>query len=118
VVNEARSRQLPLERILIRDGVRVQVVPTASIDFIEAEDDYVAIQAGGKRWLKSQRLAELDTQLDPRAFLRVHRSFIVNLAAIARIEPSGRDGHCAVLRDGSRVPISRSGYQKVRERIG
>jgi len=113
-----RGRQLPLERILIRDGVRVQVVPVASVDLIEAEDDYVAIQAGGKRWLKSQRLAELEAQLDPQAFLRVHRSFIVNLAAIARIEPHGRDGHCAVLRDGTRVPISRSGYQKVRERIG
>jgi two-component system LytT family response regulator len=117
VASEARQRQL-LERILIRDGVRVQVVPVASVDVIEAEDDYVAIQAGGKRWLKSQRLAELEAQLDPQAFLRVHRSFIVNLAAIARIEPLGRDGHCAVLRDGTRVPISRSGYQKVRERIG
>ncbi|WP_036166065.1 LytTR family DNA-binding domain-containing protein [Massilia sp. 9096] len=118
VAIEARRRQLPLERILIRDGVRVQVVPVASVDVIEAEDDYVAIQAGGKRWLKSQRLAELEAQLDPQAFLRVHRSFIVNLAAVARIEPAGRDGHCAVLRDGTRVPISRSGYQRVRERIG
>jgi two-component system LytT family response regulator len=118
VVSEARQRKLPLERILIRDGARVQVLAVDSVDLIEAQDDYVAIQAGGKRWLKSQRLAELEAQLDPQRFLRVHRSFIVRLAAIARIEPAGRDGHCALLQDGTRVPISRSGYQKVRALIG
>jgi two-component system LytT family response regulator len=118
VVSEARRRQLPLERILIRDGARAQVLAVDSVDLIEAQDDYVAIQAGGKRWLKSQRLAELEAQLDPQRFLRVHRSFIVRLAAIARIEPLGRDGHCALLQDGTRVPISRSGYQKVRALIG
>ncbi len=112
---EARARHAPLERILIRDGARVQVVPVAQVDYIEAEDDYVAVCAGGRRWLKSQRLAELEGQLDPSAFLRVHRSYIVNLAAIARIEPAGKDGHCALLASGARVPISRSGYQKLKE---
>jgi two-component system LytT family response regulator len=117
LVSEARQRQLPLERILIRDGARVQVVPVADIEYVEAQDDYVAVVAGGRQWLKSQRLAELETQLDPRAFLRVHRSYIVRVAAIARIEPSGRDGHCAVLHSGARLPISRSGYQKIRALI-
>jgi two-component system LytT family response regulator len=117
LVSEARQRQLPLERILIRDGARVQVLPVADIEYVEAQDDYVAVVAGGRQWLKSQRLAELETQLDPRAFLRVHRSYIVRVAAIARIEPSGRDGHCAVLHSGARLPISRSGYQKIRELI-
>jgi two-component system LytT family response regulator len=117
LVTEARQRQLPIERILIRDGARVQVVPVADIEYLEAQDDYVAVVAGGRQWLKSQRLAELETQLDPRAFLRVHRSYIVRVAAIARIEPSGRDGHCAVLHSGARLPISRSGYQKIRELI-
>src|SRR5437764_4278339 len=117
VVAEASRRHQPLERILIRDGARVQVVPVTTIDYIEAQDDYVAVIAGGKQWLKSQRLAELETQLDPQAFLRVHRSCIVNVAAIARIEPAGRDGHCAVLHSGAKVPISRSGYTKVRELI-
>lgn len=117
VVAEARQRHRPLERILIRDGARVQVVPVASIDYIEAQDDYVAVVAAGRQWLKSQRLAELETQLDPQAFLRVHRSYIVRIAAIARIEPAGRDRHCAVLHSGVKVPISRSGYPKVRELI-
>jgi len=115
LVEEARARRQPLERILIRDGARVQVVAVGSIDYIEAEDDYVAVCADGRRWLKNQRMAELEAQLDPQAFLRVHRSFIVRLGAIARIEPSGKDGHCALLADGARIPISRSGYQKIRE---
>jgi two-component system LytT family response regulator len=113
--HEAAQRRTPLERILIRDGTRVQVIPAAQIDYIEAQDDYVQVVAGGRAWLKSQRLAELEAQLDPGAFLRVHRSFIVSLAAIERIEPSGKDGHCAVLRGGVRIPVSRSGYAKLRE---
>jgi len=118
VVQAAAARHGPLERVLIRDGARVQVVASSSIDYIEAQDDYVAICAGGKRWLKSQRLAELETLLDPQAFLRVHRSYIVNVGAIERIEPAGKDSHCALLRDGTRVPVSRSGYARLRDLIG
>ena len=112
---EAAQRRAPLSRILIRDGTRVQVIPAASIDYIEAQDDYVQVVAGGKPWLKSQRLSELEEQLDPGAFLRVHRSYILSLAAIERIDAVGRDSHCAVLRGGARIPVSRSGYQKLRE---
>jgi two-component system LytT family response regulator len=112
---DAAQRRTPLERILIRDGTRVQVIPAAQIDYIEAQDDYVQVVAAGRAWLKSQRLAELEEQLDAGAFLRVHRSYIVSLAAIERIDPSGKDGHCAVLRGGARIPVSRSGYQKLRE---
>jgi two-component system LytT family response regulator len=112
---EAAQRRTPLERILIRDGARVQVIPAAQIDYIEAQDDYVQVVADGRAWLKSQRLSELEEQLDPGAFLRVHRSYIVSLAAIERIDPSGKDGHCAVLRGGARIPVSRSGYAKLRD---
>jgi two-component system LytT family response regulator len=112
---EAAQRRAPISRILIRDGARVQVIPAASIDYIEAQDDYVQVVAAGKAWLKSQRLSELEQQLDPGAFLRVHRSYIVSLAAIERIDPAGKDSHCAVLRGGARIPVSRSGFQKLRE---
>jgi two-component system LytT family response regulator len=114
---DAAQRRAPLQRILIRDGTRVQVIPAASIDYIEAQDDYVQVCAAGRAWLKSQRLAELEEQLDPGAFVRVHRSYIVSLAAIERIEQAGKDSHCAVLRGGARIPVSRSGYQKLRELI-
>ena len=118
VVAEAAQRHAPLERILIRDGARVHVVPSAQIDYIEAQDDYVQIAAGGKTWLKNQRLSELESQLDPGAFLRIHRSYIVKVGAIARIEPVSKDNHCVVLHSGARLPISRASYPKVRERLG
>jgi len=115
VVREAQARQQPLERILIRDGARVHVVAADSIDHIEAQDDYVQICAGGKAYLKHQRLSELEAQLDGAVFVRIHRSHIVNVGAIERIEPVSKDNHCAVLKGGVKLPISRSGYQKVRE---
>jgi two-component system LytT family response regulator len=115
VLAEAAQRNGPIQRVLIRNGARVHVIAAADIDYIEAQDDYVQLSAGGKAWLKNQRLAELESQLDPAAFLRVHRSYIVNLGAIQRIEPAGKDSHCAVLKDDVRIPVSRSGYQKLRE---
>jgi two-component system LytT family response regulator len=93
----------------------VHVVPTASVDYIEAQDDYVAVCADGKQYLKLGSLAELEAQLDPAVFVRIHRSHIVNLGAIARIEPVSKDNHCAVLKSGVKLPISRSGYQRIRE---
>ncbi|MES2150762.1 MAG: LytTR family DNA-binding domain-containing protein [Pseudomonadota bacterium] len=115
LVAAAAQRNKPLERVLIRDGARVHVIAAGKIDFIEAQDDYVQISAEGKSYLKNQRLAELESQLDPATFVRIHRSYILNIACISRIEPSGKDSHNAVLKDDRRLPISRSGYQKVRE---
>jgi two-component system LytT family response regulator len=116
VVSEALARNKPLERVLIRDGARVHVVGVDKIDFIEAQDDYVQIHAEGKGYLKNQRLAELETQLDAGAFVRIHRSYILNIGCISRIE-QGKDSHSAVLKDGTRLPISRSGLQKVKALI-
>ncbi|VXA92370.1 LytTR family DNA-binding domain-containing protein [Massilia sp. 9I] len=115
VVADAAQRRGYLERVLIKDGARVHVVPSCSIDHIEAQDDYVQVTAAGKAYLKNQRLSELEAQLDPQVFIRIHRSYIVNVGAIARIEPASKDNYCAVLKDGSKLPISRSGYQKVRD---
>lgn len=116
-VKDAQARQQPLERILIRDGARVHVVAAGNVDYIEAQDDYVRIMAGGKGYLKHQRLSELEAQLDGALFVRIHRSFIVNVCVVEGIEPVSKDNHCAVLKGGVRLPISRSGYQKIRERL-
>jgi two-component system LytT family response regulator len=115
VVADAAQRRGYLERVLIKDGARVHLVPSATIDYIEAQDDYVQVAAAGKAWLKHQRMAELEAQLDPQVFIRIHRSYIVNVGAIVRIEPASKDNHCAVLKDGTKLPISRSGYQKLRD---
>ena len=117
VLSEAAARNKPLGRVLIRDGAKVHVIGVDKIDFIEAQDDYVQIHSQGRGYLKNQRLAELESQLEPGVFVRVHRSYILNIGCISRIE-QGKDSHSAILTDGTRIPVSRSGYQKVKDLIG
>ena len=117
VAAEAASRNGPLERILIRDGARVHVIAVEKVDLVEAQDDYVEIRSEGKGYLKSQRLSDLEGQLDPTRFVRIHRSYIVNIERVSRIEQATKDTHQAVLKDGTVVPVSRSGYQKVRSLV-
>ncbi|MBA5635816.1 response regulator transcription factor [Duganella sp. LX20W] len=114
MAREAVARQQPLERVLIRDGAKVHVIACDHIDSIEAQDDYVQIRADGRNYLKNQRLAELEQLLPPQLFMRIHRSYIVNIERISRIEQATRGSHVAILRDGGRIPVSRSGYQKLR----
>lgn len=114
MVREAAGRNQPLSRVLIRDGARVHVIPVDRIEHVEAQDDYVQIRSEGKSYLKNQRMSELEEQLDGQQFLRIHRSYIVNIGCVDRIEQATKDSHVAVLKDGSRLPISRSGYQKIR----
>ncbi|MFL6677058.1 MAG: LytR/AlgR family response regulator transcription factor [Burkholderiaceae bacterium] len=110
-------RGATLERILIRDREQVHVIPVEQVECIEAQGDYLAIEVDGKCHLKPQRISEIEEQLDPTRFLRVHRSFIINLAHLQAIERPGPDRHAARLRSGKRVPISRSGYEKLRELV-
>jgi two-component system LytT family response regulator len=106
-----------LERVLVKDGSKVHVIPADKIDYIEAEDDYVAIKAEGKSHLKQQRMAELEKMLDPAKFVRVHRSSIINLERIARIELYAKDSRMAILKDGTKLLISRAGYDKLKKML-
>ncbi|MYN27888.1 LytR/AlgR family response regulator transcription factor [Duganella levis] len=114
MVREAAGRSKPLGRVLIRDGAKVHVINADKIVSIEAQDDYVQIRSEGKSYLKNQRMTELEGQLDPEQFLRIHRSYIVNIAHVERIEQATKDSYAAILKDGSKLPISRTGYQKIR----
>jgi two-component system LytT family response regulator len=103
-----------LERILIRDRGQVHIVPVEKVDYIEAQDDYISVRSDGKSFLKTQSLLDLEAQLDPGKFVRVHRSYIVNIALLQRIERSTKDSHVAVMRDGKQIPISRAGYERIK----
>jgi len=103
------------ERIVVRDGAQVHVVPTEQVDYVEAQDDYVAIHGAGHSHLKHQTLAELAEALDPARFVRIHRSFLVNVERIARVELLGKDQRVVILRDGRQLPVSRSGHERLRE---
>jgi two-component system LytT family response regulator len=115
LVSAARATRTTLERILIRDKADVHVIPVAKIDYFESQDDYVSLKVGDKTLLKEQTLSELEQLLDPGRFVRIHRRYLLNVARLAKIEQSMTDSRVAVLQDGTEIPISRSGYAKLRE---
>ena len=111
----ARPGAGPLERVVIRDGAHVHVLPVEKIDYAEAQDDYVAFRSGGKTLLKEQTLGDLEAQLDTRRFVRIHRSYLLNIERLARVELYAKDSRVAILQDGSKLPVSRSGYQRLQQ---
>jgi len=113
LAESARPPQQFLERIVVKDGTRVTLIPIGKLDYAEAQDDYVALASQGKKHLKQQTIASLEACLDPNCFVRVHRSYIVNLERVVRIEPYGKDSRLAILADGARLPVSRSGYARL-----
>jgi two-component system LytT family response regulator len=109
----ARPAGAHLERVAIRDGANVNVIPVSKIDYVEAQDDYVCFHSEGKRFLKQQTLAEIETSLDPAQFVRIHRSYILNIDRLAKLELYAKDSHAAILRNGTRLVVSRSGYARL-----
>ena len=107
-----------LERIVVKDGARVHIIPVARLDFAEAQDDYISLVSNGKAYLKQQTIASLEESLDPRQFIRIHRSYIVNLDRVVKMEPYTKDTKVAVLNDGKQLPVSRSGYQRLTALLG
>jgi len=113
IVRDAKPKTGHTERVLIRDGANVHVLPVDKIDYIEAQDDYVAFKSEGKQYLKDQTLAAVEATLDPARFVRIHRSFILNVDRIAKVELYAKDSRMAILRDGTRLPVSRAGYARL-----
>jgi two-component system LytT family response regulator len=114
LVREVRKREQPLERILIKEGATVRVLAADTIDYVEAQDDYVSFHVGGKQYLKHQTLSDLEAQLDAARFVRIHRSYILHIDRLSRLEPYSKDNRMAVLKDGTQLPVSRSGYEKLK----
>ena len=107
-----------LERIVVKDGTKVTLVPTAKLDYVEALDDYVSLATEGKKLLKQQTISSLEAALDPAVFVRIHRSFVVNFERVSRIEPYGKESKVAVLGNGVKLPVSRAGYERLRKVMG
>jgi two-component system LytT family response regulator len=101
------------ERLVVKDGTRVTLIPVAKLDYAEAQDDYVALAAEGKKHLKQQTIASLEAALDPKLFVRIHRSYVVNLERVTRIEPYGKESRVAILSTGAKLPVSRAGYARL-----
>jgi two-component system LytT family response regulator len=109
----ARPPGSHVERVAIRDGANVYLIPVMKIDYVEAQDDYVCFRSEGKRFLKQQTLADVEAVLNPGQFVRIHRSYILNIDRLSKLELYAKDSHAAILRDGTRLPVSRSGYARL-----
>jgi two-component system LytT family response regulator len=107
-----------VERLLVKDGAQVHVIPAEKLDYLEAQDDYVAIHSGGKTHLKAGTLAEMSAGLDPDRFVRIHRSFVLNVERLGRLELYSKDSRMAILADGRELPVSRAGYARLKELLG
>jgi two-component system LytT family response regulator len=103
---------------VVRDGTRVHVVPVDKLDLVEAQDDYVALRTEGRKLLKPGTIGGLAAALDPSRFVRVHRSYIVNIDRLARLELYSKGSYVAILSDGSRIPVSREGHSRLKVLLG
>ncbi len=103
-----------LERMVVKDGARVHVIPLDKLDYAEAQDDYIALHSERRSYLKQQTITSLEACLDPARFVRIHRSVIVNLERVAKIEAYTKDTRVAVLHDGTQLPVSRTGYARLK----
>ena len=103
-----------VQRIIIRDRGKAHLIPVEHIDYVEAEDDYIQIHAQGKCWMKTQSLSDFEGQLDDTKFVRVHRSYLVNVACVQSMGRLTKDVQSVIMRDGTEIPVSRAGMERLK----
>lgn len=110
--------QEPTHRLVVKDGTKIDIIPTDEVIRIAAQDDYSEIITAKGKHLKKQTMKHLEQVLDPKKFVRVHRSSIVQVSQIAKIDKYGKETHLAQLKNGDEVVVSASGYTKLKELLG
>lgn len=118
LINSATKTAEPFQRVVVREGGKIRIIPAAEIFFMEAADDYVKIYTKDGSFLKNNTLSYFESMLNELQFVRVHRSYLLNVSMITRIDPYEKDGHLAILSTGARVPVSKSGYSKLKATLG
>ncbi|MDR0803440.1 LytTR family transcriptional regulator DNA-binding domain-containing protein [Fluviicola sp.] len=122
--NSTQKTDIPLQiiheqnRIVIKDGTEIKIVPVQDVDYIEAYDDYVKIYQGKKYILKKQTMNHFEQVLPKDQFIRIHRSYILNVNQLTKIESYEKNSYVAILKSGSSIPISRSSYSDLKSRLG
>ena len=104
-----------LERIVIKNGPKISIIPVQDVNYLEAQDDYVMVHSSEGKFLKQKTMKFFDQHLDPKDFIRVHRSYIVAIKGIKKIELLEKETYQVILQDKSTVPVSKSGYEKLKE---
>lgn len=105
-------------RIVIKDGAEINIIPVDDVRFIEAQDDYVEIHSSSKKYLKQQTMKYYENVLDSKVFVRIHRKFIVKVTEINKLEKYGKETYLAILHSGEQLSVSAGGYQKLKGVLG
>ena len=114
------ASQLPAQqnRIVVKDGNRIRIIPVNHVHYLEAADDYVKIVTAEGSFLKKRTMHFFEQSLASHQFVRIHRSYIVNTQLITRIDPHEKDGHMVKLTTGENLPVSKTGYLKLKAVLG
>ncbi len=106
------------ERIVVKTGTKVKIIPVADVQYLQADDDYVSVFTHEGSYLKNKTMSFFEQTLDARQFVRVHRSYMVSVQEITRIDPYEKDSHLAILKSGAKIPVSKAGYVKLKQVLG
>jgi two-component system LytT family response regulator len=107
-----------LSRIVLKDRNDIKIIPIEDVKYLEANDDYVNIYTEESKFLKNKTLGYFEKHLDSQVFVRVHRSYVVKIAEITKIEPYKKDSHIVILKSGEQIPVSKTGYPKLKTALG
>ena len=118
LLNEVNESTASENRIVVKTGNNIKIIPTQELNYIEAYDDYVKIHVAENCYIKKKTMSHYEKTLDEKQFVRIHRSFIVNINQITKIESMDRENHLAVLKNGTKLNISKTGYPRLKEVLG
>ena len=118
VLESAAQSPVQQNRVVVKDGSKIKIIPVSQIQYLEAADDYVKIFTGEGSFLKKKTMGYFEQSLQTFQFVRVHRSYIVNTQLITRIDAYEKDSHLLLLSTGSKLPVSKAGYSKLKEVLG
>lgn len=118
LLNSSGLTPVQQNRVVVKDNGKVKIIPTATIRYLEAADDYVKIHTAEGVFLKNKTMGYFEEILESQNFIRIHRSYIINVQLITRIDPYEKESHLAVLSIGVKLPVSKAGYSKLREVLG
>ncbi|ULQ54928.1 LytTR family DNA-binding domain-containing protein [Flavihumibacter rivuli] len=105
-------------RIVVRNGQVIKIIPVDEVIYLEAADDYTRIVTKEASFLKKKTMASFEVQLDPNRFTRIHRSYILNLQELTRLDAHEKDSYLVTLRNGHKLPVSKTGYTKLKSVLG
>ncbi|MCU4177021.1 LytR/AlgR family response regulator transcription factor [Carboxylicivirga sp. N1Y90] len=115
ISNLQNSTEENLERIVVKKGNKLEVIPLDKLLYIEAQDDYVMLYTDNNHFLKAKTMKYFEDHLPNELFVRIHRSYIVNTEKIKHLEPYSKDNHLAIINDEIKLKVSRTGYKKLKE---